>query len=113
MIYCNFLFAFLKRKNYTLYYYTINLNETEEINLKKSKSPLAFGFECSNKQNAEKYSYLNIEDLLVLKVRFIFYTIGIHKLKIVIKINMIILLIIILILWLKMMLIFQILEIIY
>ena len=65
---------FLKKKNYTLYYYTINLNETEEINLQKSKSSLAFGFECSNKQNAEKYTHLNIEDLLILNVRYIFYT---------------------------------------
>ena len=65
---------FVKRKNYSLYYYTINLNETEEINLMRSKSSLSFGFECSNKQNPEKYINNKIEDLLELKVRYIFYT---------------------------------------
>ena len=36
---------FCNRKNYSLFYYTINLNKTEEINLEESKASLAFGFE--------------------------------------------------------------------
>ena len=41
-----YLVPFIKKENYSLYYYTINLNKTEEINLKKSKSTIAFAFEC-------------------------------------------------------------------
>ena len=36
-----YFIPFYKRKNYSLYYYTINLNQTEKINLYKSKSSIA------------------------------------------------------------------------
>ena len=68
-----YFIPFVNRENYSLYYYTINLNQTEEINLRKSKAALAFGFECSNKANAELYKEISIEDLLELKAKYVFY----------------------------------------
>ena len=68
-----YFIPFVNRENYSLYYYTINLNQTEEINLQKSKAALAFGFECSNKQNPELYRDISIEDLLELKAKYYYY----------------------------------------
>ena len=68
-----YFIPFVNRENYSLYYYTINLNQTEEIDLRKSKAALAFGFECSNKANAELYKEISIEDLLELKAKYVFY----------------------------------------
>ena len=51
-----------------------NLDQTEEINLKKSKASLAFGFECSKQKNSEVYENLTITDLLSLKVKYVYYT---------------------------------------
>ena len=65
---------FFKKNNYTVYYYTTNLDQTEEINLKKSKAALAFGFECSKQKNSEVYKNLTISDLLLLKVKYVYYT---------------------------------------
>ena len=64
---------FCNRKNYSLFYYTINLNKTEEINLEESKASLAFGFECTNIRNSEKYEGTSIEDYLELKDKYIYY----------------------------------------
>ena len=64
---------FFNRKNYSLFYYTINLNKTEEINLEESKASLAFGFECTNTRNPEKYVGTSIEDYLELKDKYIYY----------------------------------------
>ena len=65
---------FFKKNNYTVYYYTTNLNQTEEINLKKSKAALAFGFECSKQKNSDIYENIKIIDLLLLKVKYVYYT---------------------------------------
>ena len=65
---------FFKKNNYTVYYYTTNLNQTEEINLKKSKATLAFGFECSKQKNSDICGNLSITDLLFLKVKYVYYT---------------------------------------
>jgi len=65
---------FFKKNNYTVYYYTTNLNQTEEINLKKSKAAIAFGFECSKQKNNDIYGNLKITDLLYLKVKYVYYT---------------------------------------
>ena len=68
-----YLVPFIKKENYSLYYYTINLNKTEEINLKKSKSTVAFAFECKvNETSMEP----KIEELLVLKVNYTYYEKG-------------------------------------
>ena len=46
LIFCIIYFIpFIRKKNYSLFYYTINLNKTEEINFKESKAALAVGFE--------------------------------------------------------------------
>lgn len=65
---------FCQRKNYSLFYYTINLKQTEEINLYKSKSSIAFDFECSNKRNSQKYKNIKLDDLLELNVNYTYYT---------------------------------------
>ena len=71
LIYCIIYFIpFIRKKNYSLYYYTINLNKTEEINFQKSKASLAVGFECSK----NKTDNISIEDLLELKAKYNFYT---------------------------------------
>ena len=83
-----YFIPFVNRENYSLYYYTINLNQTEEINLRKSKAALAFGFECSNKANAELYKEISIEDLLELKAKYVFYkNKGIDKKNLAINIH--------------------------
>ena len=70
------VYHFANRENYSLYYYNINLNETEEINLQKLKASLAFGFECSNIANESLYRNISIEDLLELKAKYNFYING-------------------------------------
>ena len=83
-----YFIPFVNRENYSLYYYTINLNQTEEIDLRKSKAALAFGFECSNKANAELYKEISIEDLLELKAKYVFYkNKGIDKKNLAINIH--------------------------
>ena len=64
-----YFIPFVKKKNYNLYYYTINLSQTEQFNLAKSKSAIALGFECSGGDNPN----LSIEDLLELKIRYNYY----------------------------------------
>ena len=64
-----YFIPFVKKENYSLYYYSVNLNQTEEFNLAKSKSSLAFGFECSGNGT----QYLSIENLLELKAKYIHY----------------------------------------
>ena len=70
-----YFIPFCKRKNYSLYYYTINLNQTEEINLYKSKSSIAFELECSanNDEIKKKYENISKDDLFEFNVRYIFY----------------------------------------
>ena len=69
LIFCIIYFIpFIRKKNYSLFYYTINLNKTEEINFKESKAALAVGFECNN--NNEN---INIEDLLELNATYNYY----------------------------------------
>ena len=69
----DYCLPFFRRENYSLYYYNINLNQTEEIQLKEFKASLAFGFECSNIANKSRYTNISIEDLLELKAKYIFY----------------------------------------
>ncbi len=64
-----YFIPFVKKKNYNLYYYTINLSQTEEFNLAKSKSAVAFSFECSGGYDPN----LSIEDLLELRIRYNYY----------------------------------------
>ena len=68
-----YLIPFVNRKNYSLYYYTINLNQTEEINLYRSKAAIAFGLECSNNTNKTIYDDIKAEDMFEFRMRYIFY----------------------------------------
>ena len=68
-----YLIPFVNRKNYSLYYYTINLNQTEEINLYRSKAAIAFGLECSNNTNKTIYDDIKAEDIFEYRMRYIFY----------------------------------------
>ena len=68
-----FFIPFCERKNYSLYYYTINLDQTQEINLYKSKASLAFNFDCSKGNKLADYGNLGIKDFIDLNVNFIYY----------------------------------------
>ena len=68
-----YFIPFVNRKNYSLYYYTINLNQTEEINLYRSKAAIAFGLECSNNTNKTIYDDIKAEDIFEYRMRYIFY----------------------------------------
>jgi hypothetical protein len=65
-----YFIPFAKKENYSLYYYTINLKRTEEINLFKSKTALAFKFDSSNHNNEERYKNLTLDELLELEVEY-------------------------------------------
>ena len=64
-----YFIPFVKKENYSLYYYSVNLDQTEKFNLAKSKSSLAFGLECSGSGTQS----MSIEDLLELKAKYIYY----------------------------------------
>ena len=61
-----FFIPFCKRKNYSLYYYTINLDKTEEINLKNSITTIAFAFDSPEEKPP-------LTDFLDLEVNYIYY----------------------------------------
>ena len=65
---------FAKKENYSFTYYITNLNETEEINLRKTKSSLAFRLDCSSLNDSTNYERLEVNDLLEFNVKYIFYT---------------------------------------
>ena len=65
---------FFQRKNYSLYYYTINLNQTEEINLYKSKAALAFKFDCKKDNHFIDYGNLTTNDFIELRATYIYYS---------------------------------------
>ena len=60
---------FVKRKNYTIVYYTMNLAATEEVNIFEHESNFAVGLSCDLSKNENT----NIFDLLVLKANFVLY----------------------------------------
>jgi len=65
---------FAKKENYSFTYYITNLNETEEINLRKTKSSLAFRLDCSSLNDSNNYESLEVNNLLEFNVKYIFYT---------------------------------------
>ena len=65
----NFI-PFIKRKNYAIVYYSMNLAVTEEVNIFQSESNFAVGVNCEDNKN-EKAS---VNDLLELKSSYILYT---------------------------------------
>ena len=79
LIFCIiYLIPFANKENYSLYYYTVNLNKTEHINLAESKSAIAFKFDCPNNKNEtiQKYGQLKIEDLMKLNVIYSYFING-------------------------------------
>ena len=64
-----YFIPFIKRKNYTIVYYTMNLAATEEVNLFQSESNFAVGVNCED----NKKEKLSVHDLLALKAKFISY----------------------------------------
>ena len=60
---------FVLRKNYTIVYYTMNLAQTEEVNIFESKSNFALGLSCELAKNETR----NIFDLLNLVSSYVSY----------------------------------------
>ena len=67
----NFI-PFVNRKNYTIVYYTMNLAETEEVNIFGSESNFALGLSCESNSKGNK-DKTNIFDLLKLHSSYIIY----------------------------------------
>jgi len=65
------LFPFFRRENFTLQYYKMNLEETEEIKIKETKTAFAFGLTCPD-NNTTKI----IRELLDLNLQFYMQTKG-------------------------------------
>ena len=66
-----YFIPFVKKKNYSLYYYTMNLNKTESINFKKSRATLAYAFKCP--ENVTEYNIYKIDDFIETKVKYNYY----------------------------------------
>ena len=64
-----YFIPFIERKNYTIVYYTMNLAETEAVDLFASQSNIAIGLSCENNKKEKR----SIFDLLDLKSRFVLY----------------------------------------
>ena len=64
-----YFIPFIKRKNYAIVYYSMNLAVTEEVNLFQSESNFAIAIQCDNNKNEK----LTGNDLLELKSSYILY----------------------------------------
>ena len=62
------LIPFIQKENFTLQYYTMNLNNTEPIELAEAPTALAIGLTDNNYNSNIKY---NISDLFTLSISFI------------------------------------------
>ena len=60
-----YIIPFLQKKDFSLYYNTINLPQTEPIYLDKKKGAFALGLECDNDPNA-----VELGNLLLLNVKY-------------------------------------------
>ena len=68
-----YFIPFIKKQNYSLYYYTINLNKTEEINFKESKASFALGFQCSDNETQKFHDDRTIDDYVELQIKYYYY----------------------------------------
>ena len=68
-----YFIPFVKKENYSLYYYTINLQKTEEINFKKSRATLAYRFDCPEDEDHPELSNYNIEDFIETAFKYNYY----------------------------------------
>ena len=64
-----YFIPFMKRQNYSIIYYSMNLAKTEKVILEESKAPFAIGLTC----NADKENGIKGQDLLNFESRFIIY----------------------------------------
>ena len=64
-----YFIPFMKRKNFTIVYYTMNLSKTEQIKLRESQAAFAVGLNCEKIVNG-----MNVNDVLKLDSKFIVYT---------------------------------------
>ena len=59
------LIPFFRKENFTLQFYTMNLQKTEEIKLKESKTAFAFGLTCSDDNTTKR-----VRELFNLNLQF-------------------------------------------
>ena len=64
-----YFIPFINRKNYTIVYYTMNLAQTEEVDLFASESNFALGLVCEKNKNEKK----KIDEIFDLKSRYVEY----------------------------------------
>ena len=65
-----YFIPFVKRKNYTIVYYTMNLATTEEINLFMKESNIAIGLICEKNDNEN----IDVNSILDLKSNYVIFT---------------------------------------
>jgi len=63
-----YFIPFIKRKNLSIIYYTMNIPKTESINLKDSKAAFSIGFQCDENEN------FKVKNIFELQSRFVIYT---------------------------------------
>ena len=63
-----YFIPFIKRKNLSIIYYTMNIPKTEQINLKDSKAAFSIGFQCDENEN------FKVKNIFDLHSRFVIYT---------------------------------------
>ena len=63
-----YFIPFIKRKNLSIIYYTMNIPKTEQINLKDSKAAFSIGFQCDENEN------FKVKNIFDLQSRFVIYT---------------------------------------
>jgi hypothetical protein len=66
MIY--YFIPFFNRKNFSIVYYSMNLDKTEQIKLKDSKTAISFGLDCDVDKSGTK-----VEDVLNFSVQYLIY----------------------------------------
>ena len=64
-----YFIPFVKRKNYTIVYYTMNLATTEEINLFMEESNIAIGLICEKNDNEN----IDVNSILDLKSNYVIF----------------------------------------
>ena len=64
-----YLIPFIKRKNLSIIYYTMNIPQTERIRLKDSKAAFAIGLDCDDKTELKAHDVFNLESRYILYIK--------------------------------------------
>ena len=64
-----YLIPFIKRKNLSIIYYTMNIPQTERIRLKDSKAAFAIGLDCDDKTDLKAHDVFNLESRYILYIK--------------------------------------------